>query len=66
MNREIKKLMKNNGLVLKREKKHLVWEHLESGEVITTSKTPSSSSNVLLEIKRDIRQLNRKLQLAKT
>jgi len=65
MKREIKKLMKNNGLVLKREKKHLVWEHLESGEVITTSKTPSSS-NVLLEIRRDIRQLNRRLQLAKT
>ena len=31
MKREINKLMKNNGLV-QREKKHLVWEHLESGE----------------------------------
>ena len=65
MKREINKLMKNNGLVLKREKKHLVWEHLESGEVITTSKTPSSS-NVLLEIKRDIRRLHRRLELVKT
>ena len=65
MKKEINKLMKSNGLVLKREKKHLVWEHLDSGQVITTSKTPSSS-NVLLEIRRDIRQLNRRLQLAKT
>jgi hypothetical protein len=65
MKKEINKLMKNNGLVLKREKKHLVWEHLESGQVITTSKTPSSS-NVLLEIRRDIRQLNKRLNLAKT
>ena len=65
MKREIKKLMKNNGLVLKREKKHLVWEHLESGEVITTSKTPSSS-NVLHEIRRDIRRLHRRLELVKT
>ena len=65
MKREINKLMKKNGLVLKREKKHLVWEHLESGEVITTSKTPSSS-NVLLEIKRDIRRLHRRLELVKT
>jgi len=65
MKREINKLMKNKGFVLKREKKHLIWEHLESGQVITTSKTPSSS-NFLLEIRRDIRQLNRRLQLAKT
>tara|TARA_B100000131_G_scaffold237844_1_gene229991 strand:+ start:943 stop:1140 length:198 start_codon:yes stop_codon:yes gene_type:complete len=65
MKKEINKLMKSNGLVLKREKKHLVWEHLDSGQVITTSKTPSSS-NVLLEIRRDIRQLNRRLELAKT
>ena len=65
MKNEINKLMKNNGLVLKREKKHLVWEHLESGEVITTSKTPSSS-NVLLEIRRDIRRLHRRLELVKT
>ena len=62
MKKEINKLMKNNGLVLKREKKHLVWEHLESGQVIITSKTPSSL-NVLFEIRRDIRQLNRRLQL---
>ena len=65
MKKEINKLMKSNGLVLKREKKHLVWEHLDSGQVITTSKTPSSS-NVLLEIRRDIRRLNRRLELAKT
>ena len=65
MKREINKLMKNKGFVLKREKKHLVWEHLESGEVITTSKTPSSS-NVLFEIRRDIRRLHRRLELVKT
>ena len=29
MKKEINKLMKNNGLVLKREKKHLVWEHYD-------------------------------------
>ena len=65
MKKEIYKLMKKNGLVLIREKKHLIWEHLDSGEIITTSKTPSSS-NVLFEIKRDIRRLHRRLELVKT
>jgi predicted RNA binding protein YcfA (HicA-like mRNA interferase family) len=65
MKKEISKLMKKNGLVLIREKKHMIWEHLDSGEIITTSKTPSSS-NVLFEIKRDIKRLHRKLELVKT
>ena len=65
MKKEIYKLMKKNGLVLIREKKHLIWEHLDSGEIITTSKTPSSS-NVLFEIKRDIKRLHRRLELVKT
>ena len=65
MKKEIYKLMKKNGLVLIREKKHLIWEHLDSGEIITTSKTPSSS-NALFEIKRDIRRLHRRLELIKT
>jgi|TARA_B100000927_G_scaffold273017_1_gene251097 hypothetical protein len=65
MKKEIYKLMKKNGLVLIREKKHLIWEHLDSGEIITTSKTPSSS-NALFEIKRDIRRLHRRLELVKT
>jgi len=65
MKKEIYKLMKKNGLVLIREKKHMIWEHLDSGEIITTSKTPSSS-NVLFEIKRDIRRLHRRLELVKT
>jgi predicted RNA binding protein YcfA (HicA-like mRNA interferase family) len=65
MKKEISKLMKKNGLVLIREKKHMIWEHLDSGEIITTSKTPSSS-NVLFEIKRDIRRLHRRLELVKT
>ena len=65
MKKEIYKLMKKNGLVLIREKRHLIWEHLDSGEIITTSKTPSSS-NALFEIKRDIRRLHRRLELVKT
>ena len=65
MKKEISKLMKKNGLVLIREKKHMIWEHLDSGEIITTSKTPSSS-NVLFEIKRDIKRLHRKLELVET
>lgn len=65
MKKEIYKLMKKNGLVLIREKKHMIWEHLDSGEIITTSKTPSSS-NVVFEIKRDIRRLHRRLELVKT
>jgi len=65
MKKEIYKLMKKNGLVLIREKKHLIWEHLDSGEIITTSKTPSSS-NALFEIKRDIKRLHRRLELVKT
>lgn len=65
MKKEISELMKKNGLVLIREKKHMIWEHLDSGEIITTSKTPSSS-NVLFEIKRDIRRLHRRLELVKT
>jgi len=65
MKKEIYKLMKKNGLVLIREKKHLIWEHLDSGEIITTSKTPSSS-NALFEIKRDLRRLHRRLELVKT
>ena len=65
MKKEIYKLRKKNGLVLIREKKHLIWEHLDSGEIITTSKTPSSS-NALFEIKRDIRRLHRRLELVKT
>ena len=64
MKKEINNLMNKSGFYLKREKKHLVWEHLESGEIITTSKTPSSS-NVLFEIRRDIRRLHRRLDLVK-
>ena len=65
MKKEIYKLMKKNGLVLIREKKHMIWEHVESGDIITTSKTPSSS-NVLFAIKRDIRRLHRRHELGKT
>ena len=31
MQKQVNKLMKENGLVLIRSKKHLVWEHLDSG-----------------------------------
>ena len=65
MKNEISKLMKKNDLVLIREKKHMIWKHIESGEIITTSKTPSSS-NVLFAIKRDIRRLHRRHELVKT
>ena len=58
MQKQVYKLMKENGLVLIRSKKHLVWEHLDSGLKITTSKT-SSDSNALFGVKRNIRQLQR-------
>jgi len=58
MQKQVKKIMKENGLVLIRSKKHLVWEHLDSGLKITTSKT-SSDSNALFGVKRNIRQLQR-------
>lgn len=64
MQKQIYKLMKENGLVLIRSKKHLVWEHLDSGLKITTSKT-SSDSNALFGVKRNIRQLQRQLAIQK-
>lgn len=64
MQKQVYKLMKENGLVLIRSKKHLVWEHLDSGLKITTSKT-SSDSNALFGIKRNIRQLQRQLAIQK-
>ena len=60
MQKQVKKIMKENGLVLIRSKKHLVWEHLDSGLKITTSKT-SSDSNALFGVKKNIRQLQRQL-----
>ena len=64
MQKQVKKIMKENGLVLIRSKKHLVWEHLDSGYKITTSKT-SSDSNALFGVKRNIRQLQRQLAIQK-
>ena len=64
MQKQVYKLMKENGLVLIRSKKHLVWEHLDSGLKITTSKT-SSDSNALFGVKRNIRQLQRQLAIQK-
>jgi|TARA_B100001094_G_C17744901_1_gene582936 hypothetical protein len=64
MQKQVKKIMKENGLVLIRSKKHLVWEHLDSGLKITTSKT-SSDSNALFGVKRNIRQLQRQLAIQK-
>ena len=64
MQKQVKKIMKENGLVLIRSKKHLVWEHLDSGKKITTSKT-SSDSNALFGVKRNIRQLQRQLAIQK-
>jgi len=64
MQKQVNKLMKENGLVLIRSKKHLVWEHLDSGLKITTSKT-SSDSNVLFSVKKNIRQLQRQLAIQK-
>ena len=52
MQKQVNKLMKENGLVLIRSKKHLVWEHLDSGLKITTSKT-SSDSNALFSVKKN-------------
>ena len=62
MQKQVKKIMKENGLVLIRSKKHLVWEHLDSGLKITTSKT-SSDSNALFGVKKNIRQLQRQLAI---
>ena len=62
MQKQVKKIMKENGLVLIRSKKHLVWEHLNSGLKITTSKT-SSDSNALFGVKKNIRQLQRQLAI---
>ena len=64
MQKQVNKLMKENGLVLIRSKKHLVWEHLDSGLKITTSKT-SSDSYALFSVKKNIRQLQRKLAIQK-
>ena len=64
MQKQVYKLMKENGLVLIRSKKHLVWEHLDSGLKITTSKT-SSDRNALFGVKRNIRQLQRQLAIQK-
>ena len=64
MRKQVNKLMKENGLVLIRSKKHLVWEHLDSGLKITTSKT-SSDSNALFSVKKNIRQLQRQLAIQK-
>ena len=64
MQKQVNKLMKENGLVLIRSKKHLVWEHLDSGLKITTSKTPSDS-NALFSVKKNIRQLQRQLAIQK-
>ena len=64
MQKQVNKLMKENGLVLIRSKKHLVWEHLDSGLKITTSKT-SSDSNALFSVKKNIRQLQRQLAIQK-
>ena len=64
MQKQVKKIMKENGLVLIRSKKHLVWEHLDSGLKITTSKT-SSDANVLFSVKKNIRQLQKQLAIQK-
>mgnify|MGYP001189469030 FL=1 len=64
MQKQVNKLMKENGLVLIRSKKHLVWEHLDSGLKITTSKT-SSDANALFSVKKNIRQLQRQLAIQK-
>ena len=64
MQKQVNKLMKENGLVLIRSKKHLVWEHTDSGLKITTSKT-SSDSNALFSVKKNIRQLQRQLAIQK-
>ena len=52
MNKELKKLMKENNFFLLRQKKHLVWKHI-SGGIVTTAKTPSchrAFKNIVREI----------------
>lgn len=51
---EIERLLKNDGAVLKRDRKHLVWE-LANGKNFVQSKTPSdshTSRNQLSELRR--------------
>lgn len=55
MQKKINKLMKDNNFVLVRSKRHNVWQNLESGFLITTSKTPSDV-NVYYAVKRNIRK----------
>ena len=62
MQKQVNKLMKENGLVLIRSNKHLVWEHIDSGLKITTSKTPSSSK-AIFGVRNNIRQLQRQLAI---
>lgn len=51
---EVKRLLKENGAVLKRDKRHEVWQ-LPNGQMFTRSKTPSdfrAADNNLTDLKR--------------
>ena len=54
MNKDLRKVMKVNGFILKRAKNHLVWEH-ETGVLITTSASPKDKGRYLANVKRDIK-----------
>ena len=53
--KELNVLMLNNGFILARETKHLVWKNDDVNVSISTSKTPSGVM-AIKQIKRDIRR----------
>jgi len=55
MTKELKKLMKKNEFTLIRQKRHLVWEHINGG-LVTTSSTPSCQG-AIRSIMKDIKSV---------
>ena len=55
MNKDIKRIMVSNDFYLVRTKKHAIWRHSPTGVTVTPRKNTKSRGNVLLQIKRDIR-----------
>lgn len=51
-NQAVYRLAKQFGYELRRKSKHLIWQHCQTGAVVTTSATPSDS-RALRNIQRD-------------
>jgi len=50
--RQIYQLAKEFGYELRRQSKHLIWQHCQTGAIVTTALTPSDY-RALCNIKRD-------------